>query len=136
MSEKIQTTMDGKPAPPPSSSVPKKKNPTSGGSSHTHFDQQRRREQLQKKSREGPRTPAQERKAQENQRIKEATQKLACLVDWHDTCPASQVFPPSSQEEEIAEDTEPQDEHRYLSTPPKTIKSRRKEKQSSFNLDD
>ncbi len=72
----------------------------------------------------GPRSPAQERRWQENNRIKEAKRKLACLVDWHDTCPGSAIFPPSSQEEEHFDDPahppkEPKDENRIHTSPPK-----------------
>ncbi len=68
----------------------------------------------------GPRTPAQELVWQEKNRLKYTGEERALinLLDWHETCPGSQIF---DREEELS-DEEPDDEHRLFSTSLKSHK--------------
>ncbi len=45
--------------------------------------------------------------------------KIEVLLEWHHTCPGSQVFPPPSQEDSPNSWDEAKDERRYPIQPPK-----------------
>ncbi len=115
-----QPTIDGKPSPGPSSLKQKKKYACAGGSTHTYYDKLVKQQHPSQKRTKGPRTPAQELVWQEKNRLKYTSEERALinLLDWHETCPGSQIF---DREKELS-DEEPDDEHRLFSTSLKSHK--------------
>ncbi len=111
-----QPTIDGKPAP--IRRQPKR----SGGAQQNmvSFNREAREERQRRKPSAGPRTPAQELVWQEENRLKYTSEERALinLLDWHETCPGSQIF----DREQEKSDEEPDDEHRLFSTSLKSHK--------------
>ena len=118
---RTQPTIDG--AAAPQSPLAKKRKYTGRNSTSysttTYYANTIRKEQQHRRPSLGPRTPAQERRWQENARIKEVKRKLANLLEWHASCPASHAFPPEDESSEDEDPQEPRDQHRYHLVAPK-----------------
>ncbi len=117
-----QVTIDGKPAPVYKPRAKKRHIWATSHNAQNHYDYAIRQETKTNQTWAGPRTPAQERAWQEDNRLKGAKQEMACLLDWHATSPHSQVHDMKEPERYTEKDgppEDPNDEHRILTVPPK-----------------